>query len=805
MKLSSPLSLFAAGALVFSASMPAFAEDAPPAEPVAVESTADSGAPEAETTESGAADTAAAEAADTEASPAEEAQSAADEAPEATARGGSRSATTINIVGITDLHGHIAEVLDKSNNVVEPGAVRLACEVEKVRAANPNTLFVSNGDNVGGSAYVSSILDDDPTIDVLNAMGLDVTSAGNHEFDQGISDLETDLIPSFNAPILSANVTGNAALTAEGSGDGTFITEVDGVKIGFIGVVTEELPSLVSKSAIEGLTIAGAVGTANERATELKSSGKADVVVVLAHADAAINGGQFNKDVDAVVGGHTHVPFAQVVTSTGGTTIAVVQPDHYGLLLGNITLTIEKNASGVTVTDRSASNTDLVSSDCTTDPYGVGPIVDKALADSQEKGKEVQATLGSDFLRGTNDGVKTGENRSTESTASNLIADSFGQWLATDIQPAGDHYIGLMNPGGVRADYAAGDLTVGQAFTVQPFGNEMAYAPYTGAQIKRLLAQQFQPTTTRSALMLGLSSNVSVTIDQSAASEMEAYYAELSSIADDEAKKARAAELGPAIDAARQRVISRVVIDGEEITDSDTIVAASNSFLLAGGDNFEVLGEVAMINTGILDREVTGNYLRALSDAGTPATASFIKRQTGFSGTFDPDSGVAMAYLTGLDFTALSEQGVRDAADRVAVRVAMADGSIATIVETDVDPTVVAGMPETGTAMMTFSLPEGVQIVECDEGGATTCSLVTFHVINADGSEYQLHSTMLLPAKAPADVEEPQGPATPAEEPAKPGKTGQLAKTGSDSWTVLAAALLVATAGGAVTLRRRRA
>ena len=156
--------------------------------------------------------------------------------------------TTIDLLGITDLHGHISRTTqtDRSTgqtSVEDPGAVTLACEVSAARAANPNTLFVSAGDSVGGSAYVSSILQDRPTMEALNAMSLDASALGNHELDQGLTDLETRILPASNFPILAANVSGSAPLTAEGSGKGAYIKEVGGVRVGFVGVVTDELPS----------------------------------------------------------------------------------------------------------------------------------------------------------------------------------------------------------------------------------------------------------------------------------------------------------------------------------------------------------------------------------------------------------------------------------------------------------------------------------------------------------------------------------------------------------------------------------
>ena len=425
-------------------------------------------------------------------------------APAAPADAPAAGATTIDLLGITDLHGHISRTTQTDSatgqtSVEDPGAVTLACEVSSARAANPNTLFVSAGDSVGGSAYVSSILQDRPTMEALNAMSLDVSALGNHELDQGLTDLETRILPASNFPILAANVSGSTPLSAEGGGKGAFIKEVGGVRVGFVGVVTDELPTLVSPSALSTLTLSPAVAAANARAAELKdgdpANGEADVVVVLSHEDAASTATSFSKNVDAVFSGHTHVPFAKTVTGAEGNQIAVVQADHYGWALGRIRLSYDPASRKTSVV--SADNKDLRSSSCTTDAYGVAGIVSQAEKDSAAEGGKPLAKIGSDFLRGS-DGSGPGANRGTESTASNLIAESFRSWLATDIQPTGStRYAGIMNPGGVRADllYAAsgsegdGVLTSGEAYTVQPFGNEMAYTTLTGADLKTLLSQ----------------------------------------------------------------------------------------------------------------------------------------------------------------------------------------------------------------------------------------------------------------------------------------------------------------------------
>ena len=132
-----------------------------------------------------------------------------------------------------------------------------------------------------------------------------------------MKDLEDRILPASDFPILAANVSGSDALSAEGNGRGVFIKEVDGVRVGFIGVVTDELPKLVSSSTRAQLTVAPAVATANARAADLMdgdpANGEADVVV-LSHEDAASTATSFSKNVDAVVAGRSHVSYAQTVT-----------------------------------------------------------------------------------------------------------------------------------------------------------------------------------------------------------------------------------------------------------------------------------------------------------------------------------------------------------------------------------------------------------------------------------------------------------------------------------------------------------
>ena len=625
-------------------------------------------------------------------------------------------ATTIDLLGITDLHGHISRTTQTDRDtgqtsVEDPGAVTLACEVSAARASNPNTLFVSAGDSVGGSAYVSSILQDRPTMEALNAMSLDVSALGNHELDQGLTDLETRILPASNFPILAANVSGSAPLTAEGSGKGAFIKEVGGVRVGFVGVVTDELPTLVSPSALSTLTLSPAVATANARAAELKdgdpANGEADIVVVLSHEDAATTATSFGGSVDAVFSGHTHVPFAQTVTGVEGNQIAVVQADHYGWALGRIRLSYD-SATRRTAVVR-ADNEDLRGSNCTTDAYGMAGIVAQAEKDSATEGGKPLARIGSDFLRGS-DGTGPGANRGTESTASNLIAESFRSWLATDIQPAGStRYVGIMNPGGVRADllYAAsgsegdGVLTSGEAYTVQPFGNEMAYTTLTGAELKTLLSQQWQPGSSRPVLALGLSRNVDVLTE---ATTDPAYGGE--------------AGAAPAI--------REILVDGKPLADGDSVVVASNSFLLTGGDGYTVLKDKPVTNTGVLDRDVTSAYLASFGDQ--PVKAGYSKRQVAMSAA--PSAAGAGAVTVTMDSLAYTNASEQAAGAR---RVRVSAGS-KEILSRDIDLTVDPTGPTTGKAVFDLAVPADAPTRTCRTIQAATCRWVAVETVDSAGA-----------------------------------------------------------------------
>ena len=230
----------------------------------------------------------------------------------------------INLITINDFHGRI------ERSTPSAGAAAIATAVKDFRTANPNTVFAAAGDLIGASTFTSFIQQDVPTIDALNAAGLEVSAVGNHEFDQGYSDLVDRVIPLADWEYVGANVhpTDSAPPLAE-----YWTKSMDGVTVGFIGAVTDELPSLVSPAGIANLTSRRPSSAANRVAELLtdadSANGEADVIVLLVHEGAAttsvasatdptsrfgqiVNGA--SPKIDAIVSGHTHLAYNHVST-----------------------------------------------------------------------------------------------------------------------------------------------------------------------------------------------------------------------------------------------------------------------------------------------------------------------------------------------------------------------------------------------------------------------------------------------------------------------------------------------------------
>ena len=585
----------------------------------------------------------------------------------------------IDIVSINDFHGRLEP------STPAAGAAVLGGMVDSFEAANPNTLFVSAGDSLGASTFTSFIQDDQPTIDALNAIGLDASALGNHEFDQGASDLDERILPAVEFPYLAATVYRQGTTTP--AYQEYEVTEVAGVSVGFIGGITEELPTLVNPAGIASLEVGSVVDAVNRVSEQLSDgsagNGEADVLVLLLHEGAASPDvaaatgdsafgsivSKVDKNVDAIISGHTHSSYNHSIPIAGtDRSRPVLQSGQYGEAFGHLRLSVDP-ATGELV-DITAEVLPL---------FGAYPpaadveaIVAEATAVAAVEGAVKVGEITSDFTRAVQSGG-AGENRGGESVLGNFVAE-VQQWATAD---AGAE-VALMNPGGLRADltFASsgegdpdGTVSFREAASVQPFANTLVTMTLTGKQLKSVLEEQWQPATAaRPFLKLGVSSALEYTYDP--------------------------------VGAAGQRVTS-IQIDGEPFAEEDTVRVSVNSFLASGGDNFATLTEGSdRTDSGKIDLESMIDYI-ADHPTVSPDTA---QRAVGVTiapdGPYSPGDDLTVG-LSSLLFSGAGPGGADGG--RVEVR-----SGRTVLGSAPIDPAIVNTTDEVGQATVTVTLPDGV-------------------------------------------------------------------------------------------------
>ena len=625
---------------------------------------------------------------------------------------------SIKLVGLGGLHGHYLETSGFNPDTEEydlpkdPGLVGIECAVRGIREDFPNTLVVSSGGNVGASPHASSFLQDRPVISGLNTMELDASALGVHALDGGVKDLEDRILPASDFPILAANVSGSDALSAEGSGRGVFIKEVDGVRVGFIGVVTDDLPARTPAANRAALTVSSAVATANARAAELKdgdpANGEADIVVVLSHEDMTSTATGFSKNVDAVVAGRSGQGHGQVVTGFEGNAIPVVQPGRYGWTFGDVLLEYDRTTRKTFA--YYAHSTPIQGFECRGSSPDVLNTMWEYYSSVTDVKKQPLAHIGADFLRGS-DGSVPDTNAATESTAADLVAESYRSWI-TDIKPPGtSHYVGIVNSGDVKKDltYLAsgnyndiprldqdGLVSYGEALGVQPDNKALSYATLNGAELKALIAQQWRFHADPAVLNLGLSSNMDVIVDPGATAQSGAV-----------------------------PTVREIRVDGQVLGDTDTVVVASTHELLDDGVDFTIPDQKVIVDVGSLHHSVFISYLHSFGDK--PLMPSYSKRQVGMSATPKPgQAGTVTVTMDSLAYTNASEQTL--GAQRVRARSGDKE-----FFSQNIDLTVDRSGPTTGKASFDLTFPADAPTGACRTASADSCRWVTLESVNAAG------------------------------------------------------------------------
>lgn len=562
----------------------------------------------------------------------------------------SGDAVLLNLLNINDFHGRIDE-----------NTVAVAGTIEQLRsiAGAENTLLLSAGDNIGASLFASATAEDRPTIDVLNALGLAASAVGNHEFDRGFADLRDRVDPAAQFPYLGANVY--TAGTKTPVLQEYALLQAAGLTVGVIGTVTQETPSLVSPGGIAGLDFGDPVEAVNRVAAQLSdgdpSNGEADVIIAEYHegsADGVAEGATLEQEiaaggafarivtetapsVDVIFTGHTHKEYAWDAPLPGGGTRPVLQTGSYGANLGQVRLWVDPATGAVRSYDArnvprtTSSGTSLVAAFPRV--AAVKQIVDDALATAAVVGGRTVGSVTSDITTAFTGGSYVGgvwsggtrDNRAAQSTLGNLVADSLVASLSDSSR--GGAEIGLVNPGGLRNELlynGDGVITYAEANAVLPFVNNLWTTTLTGAQVKKVLEEQWQrdkagKVPSRSYLQLGVSRNVFYTYDAARAEGDR---------------------------------ITGIWINGEPIDPSRDYRVGSFSFLIQGGDNFHTLAQgSATRDSGLIDRDAWIDYIAANS----PLSPDYVSRSAQVSGvpaTAERGQSITAA-ISGVNLTSL--------------------------------------------------------------------------------------------------------------------------------------------------------
>lgn len=515
----------------------------------------------------------------------------------------------VRIVAFNDLHGNLeppsgssGEVDDAAGASVEAGgAAHLAAHVARLRAEAPDTVLLSVGDNVGASPVASALFHDEPVIDVLDRLGVAASTVGNHEFDEGFTELRrlqdggchpVDgclFRPGFDGasfPFLGANVTDTAGAPALPA---STVVEVGGVRIGVIGVTLRELPTVVTAEAVAGLAFGDEVAAVDAASAGLTAQGVAAQVVLVHQGDEGAGGGpsecsvepggagsaiadDVSAAVDAVFTAHTHQQYVCARPDPAGNPRPLVQGLSFGRLLSVVDLEVDP-ATGDVLRDRTTARNEVVSRDVEPDA-DVQAIVDEAVADAAPIADEPVGTIAADLLRS---GGPSGE-----TPLGDVIADP--QLAAT--RDAGAQ-VAITNPGGIRADLPFapdGVVTYGEAFTVQPFGNIMQVLTLTGAQLDAALEQQWQGQS--SPRILQVSSTLRY-------------------------RWSGAAPVGDRV--------TGLTVDGVPVDPAAPYRVAVNNFLAAGGDGFTAFADGTDLTGGEIDLDALLAYLAANPGLAPPA------------------------------------------------------------------------------------------------------------------------------------------------------------------------------------------
>jgi 5'-nucleotidase len=544
----------------------------------------------------------------------------------------------IDILTVNDYHGRI--VGDYGGSKPTNDATWLyADKVESLKQQNPDgTIFASGGDNISASLFTSSIEQDDPTIDMFNSLNLDVSVVGNHEFDKGLSDLQNRVFARAQFPYLADNVYKKGTKQPYFPPENLYkVVEKKGIRVGFVGSVTQETPAMINPAYIKDIDFGDPVEAVNKQAEYLKTNNLADVIIALYHEGANCSDNPADKesycssiddakthfpvfgnivdntssDVSAIVMGHTHKKYVWQDVAHNNRT--VTQTGCYGAAVGDIKLNVDTDTKTVVSSSAEVDSKYQFAKPIDSSQYNtyrhasisaysgvldVADIADQAQAYADQVGLTPLTGAKTNITRALNgceyikdiyscDLSQISENRAEESSVGRLVATAYRKYVADQLARKID--LAAINPGGLRTDIipdANGKITYGNVVSLQPFANELFICHFTGQQLKQLVEEQWQvnsegqrPSTP--FLALSFSDGLTYTVDT----------------------------LDPLANPGNH--VINMTLNGEQIEQNKVYTVATINFLVNGGDNFSIFTQTKADDAGFVDFDALSEYLKS--------------------------------------------------------------------------------------------------------------------------------------------------------------------------------------------------
>lgn len=477
---------------------------------------------------------------------------------------------SITVLHTNDLHAR-AEPASISRKPFG-GYARQATLIKKLRAENHNTLLLNGGDTFQGTLYFN-VYEGLADAAFMNAVGYQAMAVGNHEFDRGPVPLGA-FAKAAKFPLLAANIDVSAEPALAGLIKASTIIEVGGQKVGVVGAITPDAPTITSPGPnVKFLPITESV----QKAVDELSAQGIDKIFLVSHVGL---GGERDlarnvKGLDLIVGGHSHTllgsgafptgfpnpagPYPIVVENASGSKCLIVSSWEWGKVFGRIKVDFDGHGR----IERWSDNAPIV--------------VDESIPEDSDVASMIAAfrkpieSLQNQEIGSTETGLPRSGDRGPGNVMANVITDAMLE--ATKGQGS---VAAFMNAGGVRAGLDVGKITYGQAITVQPFNNTLVILELSGAELRAAL----EHGAAVGGGLLFPSKGTSYLIDSSRPAGSR---------------------------------VSEVVVAGQLLDLSKTYRLTFNSFTASGGDAHEVLKNAkgTRIDTGFLDIDALVAYIRA--------------------------------------------------------------------------------------------------------------------------------------------------------------------------------------------------